>query len=70
MVNDMDKKGIVLNSAFAISAAFMFAAHLAFTMAFNAEYLGAVIIGKLIAGFSSLVLAAVIYKRLNNNKEV
>ncbi len=65
MLNDMDKKGIVLNSAFSISAAFMFAAHLAFTMAFNAEYLGAVMAGKFVAGLSSIILAVIIYNRMN-----
>lgn len=65
IVNEMDKKGIVLNSAFAVSAAFVFAGHLAFTMAFNAEYLSAVIVGKLVAGFSSIILAVIIYNRMN-----
>ena len=65
MVNSMDKKGIVLNSAFAVSAAFVFAGHLAFTMAFNASYIGAVMIGKLVSGFSSIILAIIIYNRMN-----
>ncbi len=65
MLNNMDKKGIVLNSAFAISAAFVFAGHLAFTMAFNAEYIGAVMIGKLVSGFFALIVAIIIYNRMN-----
>ena len=65
MLNSMDKKGVVLNSAFAVSAAFVFAGHLAFTMAFNAEYLSAVIVGKLVAGFSSIILAIIIYNKMN-----
>ena len=64
MMNRMDKKGAVLNSAFAVSAAFTFAAHLAFTLAFDASYLIPVITGKIVSGLFSLVLAAVIYKRL------
>lgn len=65
MLNNMDKKGIVLNSAFAVSAAFVFAGHLAFTMAFNASYIGAVIIGKIISGLSSISLAIFIYNKMN-----
>ncbi len=64
MMRDMDKKGVLLNSAFAVSAAFTFAGHLAFTMAFDASYIGSVIIGKLVAGFCALLVAAVVYKRM------
>ena len=66
MMDDMDKKGILLNSAFAVSAAFTFAGHLAFTMAFpgaNVAYIGAVIVGKLISGVFALCLAVIIHKR-------
>ncbi len=61
MMNDMDKKGIAVNSAFAVSAAFTFAGHLAFTMAFNQDYLLSVIVGKLSAGVLALILAFVVY---------
>ena len=67
MVKDMDKKGVVLNSAFAVSAAFTFAGHLAFTLAFSAEWLPSVIIGKLVAGVLSLVVAFFIYGRIYKN---
>lgn len=63
MIKDMDKKGTVLNSAFAVSAAFTFAGHLAFTLAFNSDYLPSVIVGKLTAGIFSLVVANFIYGR-------
>ena len=63
MVNSMDKKGVMLNSAFAVSGAFTFAGHLAFTLAFDASYIPEMIAGKLIAGVFSVFLAAVIYKR-------
>jgi len=59
----MDEKGILLNSAFAISAAFSFAGHLAFTLAYDAGYLIPVIIGKLISGLAAVLLAMLIYKR-------
>lgn len=38
MMEKMDRKGIVLNSAFAVSGAFVLGGHLDFTMAFNSEY--------------------------------
>lgn len=63
MMEQMDRKGIVLNSAFAISAAFTFAGHLAFTMAFDSDYLVPVIIGKLVSGVTALVLAVIIFSR-------
>ena len=69
MVNRMDTKGIVLNSAFAVSAAFTFGGHLAFTMAFDTAYLAPVIVGKLIAGFAGLLLAVILYERVYKNKE-
>ncbi len=61
MMNEMDEKGMVLNSAFTVSAAFTFAGCLAFTLAFNASYLLPVIVGKLIAGALAIVLASLFY---------
>jgi ethanolamine transporter len=63
MMKNMDRKGVVLNSAFAISAAFTFAGHLAYTMAGNSECIVPMIIGKLISGITALILAVIIYKR-------
>ena len=63
MMKDMDDKGVVLNSAFAVSGAFILADHLAYTLSFNADYLPAVIVGKLISGALAVVLAAIIYKK-------
>ena len=68
-MKDMDSKGIVLNSAFAISAAFTFAGHLAFTLAFDSNYIFPVIIGKLVAGITSLFVATIIYKRVFKTKD-
>lgn len=58
----MDKKGVVLNAAFAVSAAFTFGGHLAFTMAFDGSYVMPMIVGKLISGASALLLAFILYK--------
>ena len=66
MMNSMDQKGIVMNSAFAVSAAFTFAGHLAFTMAFNADYIFPVVIAKIISGATALVIADLFYKKVFN----
>ena len=63
VMKDMDDKGVVLNSAFAVSAAFSLADHLAFTLSFNADYLPAVISGKFISGILAVLLGAIIYKK-------
>ncbi len=65
MMKDMDKKGVMLNSAFAVSAAFTFAGHLAFTMAFDSSYIFTVIIGKLVAGFLALGVALILCRRMS-----
>ena len=64
MLNRMDKKGVVLNSAFLVSAAFVLGGHLAFTMAFDASYILAVSVGKLVAGICAVLLAIVLYRRV------
>lgn len=58
----MNKKGVVLNSAFAVSAAFAFGGHLALTMAFNPSYVLPMIVGKIVSGIAAVVLALLIYK--------
>ena len=69
MMDRMDKKGTMLNSAFAVSAAFTFAGHLAFTIAFDANYLFPVIIGKIIAGIFAVLLANIVYKIIFGEKK-
>lgn len=59
----MNRKGRVLNLAFAVSAAFVFGDHLAFTLSYNADHLITVIVGKLVAGITALVLAGILYKK-------
>jgi len=63
MMNEMDDKGITLNAAFAVSAGCAFADHLAYTLAFDADYLAPMVVGKLVAGVLSVVVAAFIYRR-------
>lgn len=62
MAAKMDKKGVVLNMAFAVSASFVFGDHLAFTMAFDEGFVPAMIVGKLISGVAAVVAAAFVYR--------
>lgn len=60
MMGDMDRRGITVNSAFAVSAAFVFVDHLAFTMSYNADYLPAMIVAKLVSGVSAVAMACLL----------
>ena len=62
VMDKMNKKGVVLNSAFAVSAAFVFGSHLAFTLAFDKAYIAPMIVGKIISGVCALILALILYK--------
>ena len=53
----IDAKGKILNVAFAVSAAFVFGDHLGFTAGANSEMIFPMIVGKLTAGITALILA-------------
>lgn len=59
-MNGMNKKGVILNSAFAVSAGFALGDHLAFTMAYDQTFLAPLIIGKISAGVLGAALAALL----------
>ena len=63
MVKDMDRRGKVVNVAFAVSAAFVFGDHLGFTAGFAPEMLPAVIVGKLVGGVSAILVALLLTKK-------
>ncbi len=60
----MNRKGRIINLAFAVSAAFVFGDHLAFTLSYNGKYIVPVIIGKLVAGVTAIVVASVLSKKV------
>lgn len=67
MFNIMDKmnpKGKLLNVAFAVSAAFVFGDHLGFTAGVNPDMIFPVVVGKLVAGITALILANVLSPKL------
>ncbi|MBQ4607539.1 MAG: ethanolamine utilization protein EutH [Clostridia bacterium] len=67
MIKDMDDRGIIYNAAFAISGAFTFAGHLAFTMAFDGTYILPMIVGKLTAGVTSVLAAVLVCRKTSAN---
>lgn len=60
MLKDMDKRGKIINIAFAVSAAFVFGDHLGFTAGFDSKMIVPMIIAKLISGICAALLAIVI----------
>ena len=64
LMEEMDEKGALLNAAFAVSGAFTFAGHLAFTLAFLPESLPAVIAAKLFAGVTAVIVAALVCRKM------
>ena len=61
-MNDMDDRGILLNGAFAISAGFTFAGHLAFTFALCPQMVGPMIVGKLVSGVAAFIVALLLFR--------
>ena len=68
VMEKMNKKGVVLNAAFSASASFVFGSHLAFTMAFDKNYVVPMIIGKIISGICAVLLALAVYKNDDQEK--
>ena len=63
-VKDMDKRGKVINIAFAVSASFTFGDHLGFTAGVAPELITPMIIGKLVGGISAIFVAIFLSKRV------
>lgn len=57
LVKDMNRRGKVVNIAFAVSAAFVFGDHLGFTAGFAPEMIGPMIVAKLAGGISAVAVA-------------
>ena len=64
IMGDMNPKGKLLNVAFAVSAAFVFGDHLGFTAGNNPDMIFPVIVGKLVAGVTAIILANVLSSKL------
>lgn len=64
VMKDMDNRGKILCSAFAVSAAFTFGDHLGFTAANKPDMIMAVIIGKLVGGITAVMFAMLLADRM------
>lgn len=64
IMGDMNAKGKLLNVAFAVAAAFVFGDHLGFTAGVNPDMIFPVVVGKLTAGITALILANILAPKL------
>ena len=64
IMGEMNPKGKLLNVAFAVSAAFVFGDHLGFTAGVNQSMVTPVIVGKLVAGITALIVANILAPKL------
>ena len=63
IMKNMDARGKILNCAFAVSAAFTFGDHLGFTAGVMPDMIAAVIVGKLAAGITGVMVAYLLFAR-------
>jgi ethanolamine transporter len=64
MMKDMDRRGKIINVAFAVSAAFVFGDHLGFTAGVAKEMIFPMIVGKLVAGITAIFVAIFMANRV------
>ncbi len=69
MADEMDDRGLALNAAFAVSASFLLADHLAFTLAYEPLATLGVLLGKLTGGVTALLLAYFLFCRKKKEKK-
>lgn len=63
MMGDMDRRGKIINVAFAVSAAFIFGDHLGFTAGFDAAMIFPMIVGKLVGGVTAVAAAMLLTRK-------
>ena len=63
MSKDMTNRGVVINTAWVVTASAVLGDHLGFTAGFAPELLGPVILGKLAGGISAVLLALVLTRK-------
>ena len=65
MLEQMDKKGRVMNMAFAVSAGYALGDHLAFVLSYDRTFALPMVLGKVVGGVAALGLAIIICSRKN-----
>ena len=67
MMGDMDRRGKIINVAFAVSAAFVFGDHLGFTAGFDSTMIFPMIVGKLVGGVTAVAVAMFLTRKENGH---
>lgn len=67
LMKDMDKKGKILNVAFAVSGAFVFGDHLGFTAGVDTNMIFPMVIGKLVGGITAVILAKIMFRNIKED---
>ena len=70
MLEEMDKKGRIINMAFSVSAAYVFGDHLAFVLSYDRAYTLPMVVGKLVGGLVAVVLAMLVLNRKSSTVSV
>lgn len=68
MINDMNKKGKVMCVAFSVSGAFTFGGQLGFVASVSKEVVTIFIISKLISGLTALILAYILWRKIEREE--
>ncbi|MGL4677252.1 MAG: ethanolamine utilization protein EutH [Brevinema sp.] len=68
MMKDMDTRGKIINTAFAVSASFVFGDHLGFTAGIEPSYIFPMIVGKLVGGITAVGVALLITMKMKTVK--
>lgn len=68
MMKDMEKRGIILNTAWLVSATSVLGDHLGFTASVEPSMITPMIVGKLTAGLSALLLAYLMTKNMREEE--
>lgn len=66
LMKDMDKQGKILNTAFAVSAAFVFGDHLGFTAGVDQSMIFPMVVGKLVGGVTAVMVAKQLFKNIKD----
>ena len=62
LMEKMDKKGRVMNIAFAVSAGFALGDHLAYTLSFDNAFAWVMVVGKVLGGLASILLVNAVFR--------
>lgn len=68
LIEKMNSRGVIINMAFVTSASFVLGDHLAFTMAFDADMIPAMVIGKLTGGLLAVLVAVILSNQTEKKK--